>query len=459
MLGSGGFDFAIAAPMSVRAETVPELTVSNTKSHMITRREFFAQTTALGLVTAIQAAEPKGKTILLRSAWDTVNIGDIAITPGTLRILEKHLPEARVVLWAAKMNERIETMLKRRFPGLEIITTGYRAVDPRNGPRDPALRASFEEADLVIQNSGMIPDTEAMVWSRKLGKKYGLYGQSYFPSMVEGKPDHVALLSGASFLYARDSHTLALLKAHGVTAPIMEFAPDGCFGNDVRDEERALAFLREHDLRERQFITVMLRTNTPKHPERVTRGTLDPNGLAGTPTPEMAAQDERRAAVYREVMTRWARRTGMKILIAPEVEKEIGHNKRLLFDPLPDDVKARVVRRATFWNSDEATSVFARARIVFCHEPHSPIMALAVGTPIVHTFSVEHGPKAWMFADIGLPEWLMDFEQSDADRMLAALLDIHEHYDEALLKVRKAMNLVERKWDETTTVMRGALNS
>jgi polysaccharide pyruvyl transferase WcaK-like protein len=156
-------------------------------------------------------------------------------------------------------------------------------------------------------------------------------------------------------------------------------------------------------------------------------------------------------------MQQWIRKTGLKILIAPEVEKEIGHNKRLIFDPLPDDIKKHVINCDTFWNSDEATSVFARARIVFCHEPHSPIMAMGVGTPIVHTFSVEHGPKAWMFADLGLPEWLMDFEQSTANQMLAALLDIHEHYDEALLKVRKAMNLVESKWASTTQVIRGLL--
>ncbi len=424
---------------------------------MSTRRSFLAQTAAFAFVSALRAAVPLGKTILLRSAWDTVNIGDIAITPGTLRIFERHLPDAKIILWAAKTNERVLALLGRRFPGLDIITTGYRAVDPKTGPVMPELRAAFERADLVIQNSGMIPDTEAMVWSCKQGKPFGLYGQSYFPSMVEGKPYHVELLSAASFIYCRDSRTLETLRKAGVKSPIMAFAPDGCFGNDVRDEERALRFLRENDLRERQFLTIMLRTSTPKHPERVTGGVLDSNGLAGTPTPEMAAQDERRAAVYRDVMQQWIRQTGMKILIAPEVEKEIGHNKRLLFDPLPDSMKKSVVNCKTFWNADEATSVFARARICFCHEPHSPIMALAVGTPIVHTFSVEHGPKAWMFADIGLPEWLMDFEQSNAARMTAALMDVHEHYDDALLKVRTAMNRVEAYWAETTAVIRRTL--
>lgn len=41
----------------------------------------------------------------------------------------------------------------------------------------------------------------------------------------------------------------------------------------------------------------------------------------------------------------------------------------------------------------------------------------------------------------------------------AALLDIHDHYDTALLKVRKAMNFVETKATETTSVIRKTLDA
>ena len=37
--------------------------------------------------------------VLLRSSWQTVNIGDIAHTPGMLRLLGEHLPDAEVTLW------------------------------------------------------------------------------------------------------------------------------------------------------------------------------------------------------------------------------------------------------------------------------------------------------------------------------------------------------------------------
>jgi hypothetical protein len=38
--------------------------------------------------------------ILWRIAWNTNNIGDIGHVPGALALLRRHIPEARVRLWA-----------------------------------------------------------------------------------------------------------------------------------------------------------------------------------------------------------------------------------------------------------------------------------------------------------------------------------------------------------------------
>ncbi len=62
------------------------------------RRSFFRHSglAALGLVlkSSVAAGTKFSPRILLRSSWQTVNIGDIAHTPGVLSILRKHLPEA-----------------------------------------------------------------------------------------------------------------------------------------------------------------------------------------------------------------------------------------------------------------------------------------------------------------------------------------------------------------------------
>ena len=417
-------------------------------------RRHFIGTVAAAFGASAFAASAKPKTILLQSAWDTVNIGDIGHTPGTLRIIEQHLPDARVVLWAAKLDERVTAMLRARFPKVEILQGSLAG----KGERDERLRQAIARSDLFIRNSGMGQDTTFMEFCRKIGKPYGLYGQSYFPSMVEGKgaAGRIELLNRAAFIYCRETRTLDILRQAGVKPPVLEFGPDGCFGIDVRDEQRGLATMKKLGLEDRKFITIQLRTNTAKLPGVDDTRTPKLNPLY--PTPQQIADDERRAAVYRDLITRWVKKTGHKVLIASEVKKEMEHNKRLIHDPLPPDIRQHVVNLDTFWNSDEAASVFARAHTAVCHEPHSLIIALANGTPVIHTYSEFHSSKCWMFRDIGLPEWLLEFDSTPAAKMAETLFAIHDDYSAALAKVKNAMAFVEQRQAATMTVVQKILD-
>ena len=87
---------------------------------MTSRRHFIASIAA-ALGGSSFAADGRPKTIVLQSAWDTVNIGDIGHTPGTLRVIEEHLPEVNIVLWAMKLDDRVTAMLKARFPKVTIL--------------------------------------------------------------------------------------------------------------------------------------------------------------------------------------------------------------------------------------------------------------------------------------------------------------------------------------------------
>jgi hypothetical protein len=178
----------------------------------------------------------KPKTIVLQSAWDTVNIGDIGHTPGTLRVIEQHLPEVKIVLWAMKLDDRVTAMLKARFPKVEILQGNLF----KDGENDRKLQEAVKACDFFIRNSGMGQDITFMQFCQKHGKPYGLFGQSYFPSMVEGKgaEERIALLNGASFIYTRETKTLKILQGAGIKAAALQFGPDGCFGIDVRDDER-----------------------------------------------------------------------------------------------------------------------------------------------------------------------------------------------------------------------------
>jgi polysaccharide pyruvyl transferase WcaK-like protein len=277
------------------------------------------------------------------------------------------------------------------------------------------------------------------------GKAFGIYGQSFDGFFPGREAEMREVLSRAAFIYTRDNESLAFLRREGVRPAILEFGPDGCFGIDVRDDRRGAAFLREQGLESRRFVAVILRTNTPKKkvaPGAAGRGdVLNP----AEPSAEDRAQDERWADKLREIITAAVRGLDLRVLLAPEVDKEIEPARRLLLERLDPEVRARVVHRATFWNVDEAASVYARAHSLVAMEPHSCIVALANGTPALHVASLRHGVKAWMFRDLGLPEWLFDIDAEPADRVVEALERVHRQPAQARAKVARAMAFVHQR--------------
>jgi hypothetical protein len=422
----------------------------------MTSRRTFLKTAGLVLGTGALPAsanvfEPQ-KTVLLQCAWAVKNIGDIGHTPGTLRFLEQYLPEAKVILWAANTNQQVDSMLMKRFPKLEIVKG---SLSQKDGPVQEAIKRS----DFFLRGPGMGQPTDFMKYCNQVGKPWGLQGQSYFPDMVTGPgaEERIALLNTAAFIYCRDSKTLKTLQAAGVKPPVLEFAPDGCFGIDVRDEAKALARMSKHGLEEKKFITMQLRTHTPTSPGVDDKRPQKLNPLH--PTPENIAHDTRRAKVYQDLIAMWVKQTGWKVVIAPEVYKEMEYNKKFIYDPLPDDLKQHVVNFDEFWNVDEACSFYARAHTVICHEPHTPIMALAVGTPMMHTFSEFHSPKCWMFKDIGLEEWAPEFDSTPAEKMFEILMGIHKDYPSAQTKVKRAMAYVEERAASQMNVLKRVVNA
>ena len=422
---------------------------------MITRRTFL-QSSALALgATALPAAalaDKPQKTVLLQCAWATKNIGDIGHTPGTLRFLEQYLPEAKVILWAANTNPQVDAMLKKRFPEVEIVKGSL-------SQKDGAVQKAIERSDFFLRGPGMGQSTDFMAYCRNIGKPWGLQAQSYFPDMVTGPgaEGRIALLNSAAFIYCRETKTIKTLADAGVKPPVLEFAPDGCFGIDVRDDAKALERMKKHGLKEKQFITMQLRTHSPTSPGVDDRRPQKLNPL--NPTPENIADDTRRAKVYQDVIAMWVKETGFKVVIAPEVFKEMEYNNMFVYDPLPDDLKKYVVNFDEFWNVDEACSFYARAHTVICHEPHTPIMALANGTPMLHTFSEFHSPKCWMFKDIGLEEWAPEFDSTPAKKMFDILMGIHKDYARAQAKVKKAMNFVEERAKSQMNVLKRVIDA
>ena len=193
-----------------------------------------------GTLCGVAAAGDRPRRILLRSSWQTVNIGDIAHTPGLLATLERELPEVEITLWPSSVAGGVEEMLRRRFPRLRI------AADRA------AVDTAFADCDLLLHGSGpsLVAEKDVARWRDATGKPFGVYGitlprtasTATTPASKETLARTIALLGDARFVFFRDTPSLALARDLGCRCSVMGFGPDGAFGTDLRDDGRADAF-------------------------------------------------------------------------------------------------------------------------------------------------------------------------------------------------------------------------
>ena len=418
------------------------------------RRQFMkgAALVSLSLLAPLEGfSDKKNPIVILRSSWQTVNIGDIGHTPGVLTLLEKYIPGAEVRLWPSDVGNGVEEMLRKRFPKLKIIKT------------DDDKGRAMAEADFMLHGSG--PSLVARVtledWA-KTGKPYGVYGIT-FPG-VYGTPDQaktaspkdIELLNNAKFAFFRDSVSLGIAKEIGVKCPIMEFGPDGAFAVDVKDDTSAISFMKEHNLEEGKFLCVIPRYRyTPwwKIPSKKRVIDVEKDAI----NQKMKEHDN---GPIREAIIAVARQTSMKILICPEDETQMEIGKEMLYDKLPDDVKVKVVLREKYWLTDEAVSTYIRSAGLFGLEMHSPIMCIGNGIPATVGRFAEQTSKGFMWKDIGLGGWLFDMDvPSDVAAITPAVLAIAKDPKSAKKKALKARDFVIKRQRETMEILKKSLYS
>lgn len=127
------------------------------------RRQFLATCLLASLPAAAGGHKP---VLLLRSSWQTVNIGDLAHTPGVLALLEKYLPEAEVRLWAIDVDRGVLEMLRRRFPELRRVRDDQKAEAFSQGTR-------FENRKIHLLHSH--PPPHPLLENQRLSFQKGFY--------------------------------------------------------------------------------------------------------------------------------------------------------------------------------------------------------------------------------------------------------------------------------------------
>jgi polysaccharide pyruvyl transferase WcaK-like protein len=416
---------------------------------MMFRRQFLG-----GIAASLASAKPN-PTIVVRSGWQTVNIGDIAHTPGLLAALEKHIPGAQFVLWPAALDRGAEPMLKRRFPKLRIVN----GVLGTNGEPDTAeVREAFQAGDLFVHGSAASVGShlQAAAWKKLTGKPYGFFGVGFtLTGEAAGTKFSDAIrptLNGSAFLFTRETASLTNVKKAGIQGPELGFAPDGTFSMDITDEERAKTYLNEAGLTEGKFICVVPRLRyTPYHKIRKVDWSPEEINRRDSTNEKYAEQDHSK---LREAVVAYVRRTGGKALLCPEMTYQLDIIDPLLFDPLPSDVKRNVVRRKTYWLPDEAASVYKRAVAVISSECHSPILAAVQGTPCMYVHQPEDGIKGHMWKDIGLADWFFEIDQSSGADIAQRVLEIQSQGSRARQRVAGAVKFAQKTQAERIAFIR-----
>jgi hypothetical protein len=366
---------------------------------VISRRSLFALPAAL--------AANGQPTILLRSGWQTINIGDIAHTPGVLTILKREVPEAKVTLWSGAVDLGVREMLLRHFPNLPIVS---------GEPNTPSIQAAFRESQFLLHGSGasLVARGHVDTWLAQTRKPYGAFGitiqkqQEAVGSAMT--PELRETLNAASFLYTRETRSLENLRDEKISGPAIGFAPDGTFGLDIRDDQRAAQFLSTVGLAEDGFLCVIPRLRyTPYHKIRKVDWTPEEIARREGVNRQWETED---AAKLREAIVAWVRQTKRRVLLCPEMTYQLEMLRPLLFNPLPADVKPSVRIRDTYWLTDEAASVYRRAAAVLSCECHSPILSASQGTPCAYVHQPEDGIKGQMWMDVGLGDWYFPIEKT-----------------------------------------------
>ena len=399
--------------------------------------------------------------------WGFSDIGGIAITPGLLNLLEQHFPAYSITTFGGAPEARsyildrfpdcrtfddrlrgkaLRDALARakehfggELPALDDEVADY-ALDVFTGDLIESLRRDspefikiLEKADLLIVPSGMmlnygestlagtdfwgntLPLSLPLLVARKLEVPYGLYGQSF--TAFEGKAAvrfFKTLLEDAQFVTCRDGDSLNYLRSLGIKARGLMFVPDSTFSFGKRDDEWAGRFLAENNLKPREFLVVIPRT-WPRN-SRITE-------LIGEERSKMHARKLRR------IIQHWVRKTGRKVLIAPETKGQEVNSREQIYDPLPEAIKSQCVNLDEFWLSEKATAVFRQARLLLTMEQHSFLLAIPESTPTVVAISAESGRKRWMLRDFGLGEYLFDIDTDPVSKIEQALFHINDHYE------------------------------
>lgn len=323
--------------------------------------------------------------------------------------MERYLPEVETTLWPKDIGLGVEQKLIDRFPKLKLVSS------------DEDLQKAFEECDFFVHGSSATLSAISQInqWTEATSKKFGIYGitfddhQSWIlnPDTPEQLQRKVSVLNRAEFVFFRDTESLALAEQLGCTTQVKGFAPDATFACDVRDDAAADAFLGANDLQPGKFLCCIAKLRYAPYWLMKKDYPVDP----GKQKVNERYKEQDNVPLLKAVQ-RVVAETDLKVLLCPEDMSEMAVNKEMIYDRLNARERERVVWKSDYWLVGEAISTYRKSAGLFGLQMHSPIMCIGHGIPAIVCGLEQQTSKRIMWKDIGLDEWLIDFD-TDEGRM------------------------------------------
>ncbi len=410
--------------------------------------------------------------ILLTYSWTNGNIGDMAITPGMIEALDKHfLPYEATIVSIFKENSKgyIQSInyLKQYVHGSQIYGNPFPQSVSENelvlGSLDsiqkmhgkylrnlwkisPSVTQKFLDADLLLYNAGMVltynnwgvegrakmllANWLPLIAATSVELPAALWGQSLGPMDTTGIELAKRFLPKTMFLSTRESMSLEYIMSIGITHPAPNFVPDSTLYFSTRDESWAREFMFRNNLKEGEFITLIIRTD----------------GWWGRPLEEI--RREKHLEHLAKLIDTWIENTGQSVLLAPECEREIPIARDHLYTILSESSKSHCILMDHFWTPEQAKAVYNYTHILISMELHSILLTLPLGIPVLHLYYEEMGYKTWFMKDAGLQSYMLDIDKVSSDDIMAKLNYIHTHHTEVASQVKRGANYCIKKGDE-----------
>ena len=410
----------------------------------LSRRNFISLlASAIASACVSGCAQGKKPRILLCSSWQAVNIGDIAHTPGFLTLMEKYLPHVETTLWPRDVGLGVEQKLIDRFPKLKIVNS------------EAERQQAFSECDFFVHGSSATLSAVSQInqWTEETSKGFGVYGITFddhqswvlHPDTPEQLENKISVLNRAEFVFFRDSESLELANQLGCTTQVKGFGPDAAFACDVRDDDAADAFLSENGLQVGTFLCCIAKLRYAPYWLMRDNYPVDPGKQQVNE--QFKEQDN---APLLEAVQRVVGETDLKVLLCPEDMSEMAVNKEMIYDRLTAREKEKVVWKSDYWLVGEAISTYRKSAGLFGLQMHSPILCIGHGIPAIVCGLEQQTSKRIMWKDIGLGDWLIDFDTVDGRQQLAeVVINMAVDREGSFRKAAEAKQVVENYQDTT----------